>query len=83
MLHATGQFDLMKRFGGWTSDAARGYLHDSARQTKGVAALMVVDVSAVHYTEVVDDGDWTLEEALGWSGGVPHADAAEWEQEPA
>ena len=84
MLHATGQFDLGKRFGRWTSDAAHGYLHDSARQTKGTAALLVTDVPAVHYTEVVDDGDWTLEEALGWSGGgwKPHADAASGSQGP-
>ena len=50
MLHVTGQFDLVKRFGRWTSDAVHGYLHDSAQQAKGFAALMAADVSAVHYT---------------------------------
>eukprot|EP00974_Lingulodinium_polyedra_P090505 8776385-Lingulodinium_polyedra.AAC.1 len=50
MLHATGQFDLVKRFGRWSSDAVHAYLHDSAEQTAGVAAAMARDRPSVHYT---------------------------------
>jgi hypothetical protein len=50
MLHATGQFDLVKRFGRWSSDAVHGYLHDSAEQSKGLATLMAKDKPSVHYT---------------------------------
>ena len=50
MLHATGQFDLVKRFGRWSSDAVHGYLHDSAESTLLLAEKMACDKSAVHYT---------------------------------
>ena len=50
LLHATGQFDLVKRFGRWSSDAVHGYLHDSAEQTLDLAKKMAEDKSAVHYT---------------------------------
>ena len=50
MLHATGQFDLVKRFGRWSSDAVHVYLHESAHQWKGIAEKMARDRSAVHYT---------------------------------
>lgn len=50
MLHATGQFDLVKRFGRWSSDAVHGYLHDSAEQTLQLASQMARDRSSVHYT---------------------------------
>ena len=50
MLHATKRFDLVKRFGRWSSDAVHVYLHDSAEQSLGLATLMARDRSAVHYT---------------------------------
>ena len=50
LLHATGQFDLVKRFGRWSSDAVHVYLHDSAEQYEGLAEKMANDRSAVHYT---------------------------------
>jgi len=50
MLHATNQFDLVKRFGRWSSDAVHGYLHESAEQWRGLAEKMACDRSAVHYT---------------------------------
>ena len=50
MLHGTRQFDLVKRFGRWSSDAVHVYLHDSAEQFQGLAKAMACDVSAVHYT---------------------------------
>ena len=50
MLHATNQFELVKRFGRWSSDAAHGYLHESAQQWQGLADKMASDRSAVHYT---------------------------------
>jgi len=50
MLHATGQFDLVKRFGRWSSDAVHVYLHDSAQQTMGLATAMAKDRSSVHNT---------------------------------
>ena len=50
MLHATGHFDLVKRFGRWSSTAVHGYLHESAEQSVGVSAQMARDRSSVHYT---------------------------------
>ena len=50
LLHATGQFDLVKRFGRWSSDAVHTYLHDSAEQSAGLAQRMAADKSSVHYT---------------------------------
>ena len=50
MLHTTGQFDLVKRFGRWSSDAVHMYLHDSALQYKGLAQGMAGDLAAAHYT---------------------------------
>ena len=50
MLHGTGEFELVKRFGRWSSDAVHVYLHDSAEQSRGLAAAMARDRSAVHYT---------------------------------
>ena len=50
MLHATGHFDLVKRFGRWSSDAVHGYLHDSAEQSLGLAASMARDRASIHYT---------------------------------
>ena len=50
LLHATGQFDLVKRFGRWSSDAVHIYLHDSAEHYEGLAEKMANDRSAVHYT---------------------------------
>jgi hypothetical protein len=50
MLHATNQFELVKRFGRWSSDAVHGYLHESAEQWHGLADKMARDRSAVHYT---------------------------------
>ena len=50
MLHATNQFDLVKRFGRWSRDAVLGYLHDSAEQSMDLASAMARDRSSVHYT---------------------------------
>ena len=50
MLHATEQFDLVKRFGRWSSDAVHIYLHDAAEQYEGLAQGMANDRSAVYYT---------------------------------
>ena len=50
MLHATRQFDLVKRFGRWSSDAVHVYLHDSAEQSLRLASQMSRDRSSVHYT---------------------------------
>ena len=49
MLHATGQFDLVKRFGRWSSDAVHGYLHESAEQSLPLASQMARDRASVHY----------------------------------
>ncbi len=49
MLHATGEFDLVKRFGRWSSDAVHIYLHDSAQHYDGLAEEVVGDKSAVYY----------------------------------
>ena len=49
MLHGTRQFDLVKRFGRWSSDAVHVYPHDNAEQTRGLAAPVARDKSAVHY----------------------------------
>ena len=50
MLHATQQFDLVKRFGRWSSDAVHIYLHDSAQQVRDLASAMARNKSSVHYT---------------------------------
>ena len=50
MLHSTQQFDLVKRFGRWSSDAVHVYLHDSAQQVRDLASAMARDKSSVHYT---------------------------------
>ena len=50
LLHATKQFDLVKRFDWWSSGAVHVYLHDSAEQYAGLAGAMACDESAVHYT---------------------------------
>ena len=50
MLHSTGQFELVKRFGRWTSDSVHVYLHDAASQSQGLAEAMARDRSSVHYT---------------------------------
>ena len=50
MLHSTGEFALVKRFGRWSSDAVHTYLHDSAAQSVGLAAAMSRDRSSIHYT---------------------------------
>ena len=50
LLHATGEFDLVKRFGRWNSDAVHGYLHESAQQYQGLSTKMARDRSSVHYT---------------------------------
>ena len=50
LLPATGQFDMVKRFGRWSSDAVHVYLHDSADQYRGLAQAMAGDRSAAHYT---------------------------------
>ena len=49
MLHATGQFDLVKRFGRWSSDAVHGYLHESAEQSLPLASQMARGRASVHY----------------------------------
>ena len=49
MLHATGQFDFVKRFGRWSSDAVHGYLHESAEQSLPLASQMARDRASVHY----------------------------------
>ncbi len=49
VLHAPGQFDLVKGFGRWSSDAVRIYLHYSSQQYDGLAERMASDRSAVHY----------------------------------
>ncbi len=50
MLQATGQFDLVKRFGRWSSDAVHTYLHDSAEQSRDLAKMMAANKASVHYT---------------------------------
>ena len=50
LLHATREFDLVKRFGRWSSDAVHSYLHESAEQYLGLATKMARDRSSVHYT---------------------------------
>lgn len=50
LLHATREFDLVKRFGRWSSDAVHSYLHESAEQYVGLATKMARDRSSVHYT---------------------------------
>ena len=50
LLHAAGQFDLVKRYGRWSSDAVHSYLHDSAEQAQGLAQKMSNDRSSVQYT---------------------------------
>ena len=50
LLHATKDFELVKRFGRWSSDAVHAYLHDSAEQYLGLSSRMARDREAVHYT---------------------------------
>jgi hypothetical protein len=50
MLCSTGEFELVKRFGRWSSNAVHGYLHESADMTRGLAARMGGTKAAAHYT---------------------------------
>ena len=50
MLCSTGQFELVKRFGRWSSNAVHGYLHESAETALGLASRMAAAKAAAHYT---------------------------------
>ena len=50
LYHATGEIEVVKRFGCWTSSAFHEYLWDSAEQYKGIAEKMAKDVATIHYT---------------------------------
>ena len=50
MLHSTGEFELVKQCGRWSSNAVHVYLHDSAEPAGGLAKAMAGDKSSVHYT---------------------------------
>ena len=49
MLIASGEFELVKRFGRWSSNAVHGYLHESAEMTRGLASRMGAAKAAAHY----------------------------------
>ena len=49
MLCSTGQFELVKRFGRWTSNAVHGYLHESAETSLGLASRMAAAKASAHY----------------------------------
>ena len=50
LYHATGDIEVVKRLGRWSSGAFHAYLWESADQARGVAAKMATDEAAVHYT---------------------------------
>ena len=48
--HATGDTEIVKRYGRWTSSALHRYLWDSDEQHKQLAAKMAESVATVHDT---------------------------------
>ena len=50
LYHATGQIEIVKRYGRWSSGAFHSYLWDSAEQSKGVATKMANDEATIHFT---------------------------------
>ena len=50
LYHATGEIEMVKRFGRWLSGAFHVYLWDSDEQGKGVAAKMAKDEATIHFT---------------------------------
>lgn len=48
--HATGDIEVVKRYGRWTSGAFHRYLWDSDEQHKDLAAKMAESVATIHYT---------------------------------
>jgi hypothetical protein len=62
LLQATGQSDLVKSLGRWSSEAAHVYSQDLAEQYEGVAEKIANDRSAVHYTWGLESGPWALPE---------------------
>ena len=68
-LHATGQFDLVKGLGRWSSDAVPVFLHDSAEQYDGLAEKRANDRAAVHYTTVAAAGGDTPAQSQVRRGG--------------
>jgi hypothetical protein len=50
LYHATGEIEVVKRYGRWSSGAFHSYLWDSAEQYKDVARKMAADEASIHYT---------------------------------
>ena len=50
LYQATGEIELVKRSGRWTSSAVHRYLHDSGDVLKGLASKMAAVDQHVHYT---------------------------------
>jgi len=50
LYHATGDIEIVKRFGRWSSGAFHGYLWESEEQFKGLAQKMADDKASMHYT---------------------------------
>ena len=52
MMRATGQSDLLKKFGRWRSNTVHIHLHDAAEQYEGRTQDKANDRSAVYHTRV-------------------------------
>ena len=50
MFQATGEIELVKRTGRWSSSAVQRYLHDGEVALKGIAAKMAAVEQQIHYT---------------------------------
>ena len=50
LYQATGEIELVKRTGRWTSSAVHRYLHDSGDVLKGLASKMATVDQHIHYT---------------------------------
>ena len=48
--HATGEIEIVKRYGRWSSGAFHRYLWDADEQHKDLAEKMSKDVATIHYT---------------------------------
>ena len=50
MFQATGEIELVKRTGRWSSAAVQRYLHDGERALKDAATKMATVEQKIHYT---------------------------------
>ena len=50
LFQATGEIELVKRTGRWSSAAVQRYLHDGERALKDAATKMATVEQKIHYT---------------------------------